>query len=134
MLYLKNSLRFLKHIVAGPLVLSVFIPLVIMDIWVEIYHRLSFPLYKMPCIKRSHYIKIIDRAKLKYLNWPQKIFCMYCSYANGVVRYWVKIAGETERYWCGIQHEKKPDFIAPAHHKDFAKYGDKEDFRKKYKG
>ncbi len=39
-----------------------------------------------------------------------------------------KIAGETEEYWCGIQHKKDKDFISPKHHKDFLKYGDKKTF------
>lgn len=93
----------------------------------EIYHRICFPLCGIPYVKRKDYIKIIDRAKLKYLNWLQKIYCMYCGYGNGVVRYWAKITGETEKYWCGIQH-KNPD----EYQKDFAKYGDEEDFKKKY--
>ncbi|MBU1032352.1 MAG: hypothetical protein ABII13_05045 [Patescibacteria group bacterium] len=82
-------------------------------------------------MKRSSFIKI-DRHKLKYLNFFQKVYCVYCGYANGVLQYWVKIAGETERYWCGIQHESSKDFVPPEHHKNFAKYGDEEDFKKKY--
>ncbi len=132
MLYLKNPFRFLKNIIIIPLVSTLIIPLVIMDIWVEIYHRICFPLYRMPYVRRKNYIKIIDRAKLQYLNWLQKIYCMYCGYGNGVIRYWSQIAADTENYWCGIQHEKKPDFITPEHQKDFAKYGDEKEFKEKY--
>ncbi len=131
--YLKNSYKTLKHLIAIPLVSSLIIPLLIADIWVEIYHRICFPLYKIPCIKRKAYIKIIDRAKLKYLNFWQKIYCMYCGYGNGVVNYWTKIADETERYWCGIKHEKDNNFIESESQKDFAEYNDEESFNKKYK-
>lgn len=132
MLYLKNPFRTLKHIIVIPLISSVVIPLIICDIWGEIYHRICFPLCRIPYVKRKNYIKLIDRAKLQYLNLFQKIYCVYCGYANGVIQYWAEIAGRTERYWCGIQHEKEPHFIPPAHHKNFSKYGDEEEFKKKY--
>ena len=127
MLHLKNPYRLLKYVVVIPIASTCIVPIVIADVWIEIYHRICFPLYRMPYIKRSHYIKV-DRYKLKYLNIFQKIYCAYCGYANGVIQYWAKIAGETERYWCGIQHKDGDDFISPSHHKDFSKYGDEDDF------
>ena len=132
MLYLKNPFRFLKHIIVIPLVSSLVIPLIILDIWVEIYHRISFPLYRIPCLKRKNYIKIMDRAKLRYLNWFQKTYCMYCGYGNGVIRYWAKIAEKTEHYWCGIQHKKEHNFTIPNHQMSFTKYGDEKEFKKRY--
>jgi hypothetical protein len=129
---LKTSNKFLRHSLSMPFITVLIIPIVIMDIFTEIYHRICFPLYGLPCIKRRRYIQI-DRHKLKYLTFFQKIYCVYCGYANGVINYWVKIAAETEHYWCGIKHKENPDFIEPEHHKDFAKYGDEEDFNRKYK-
>ena len=131
MLYLKDSYRFLKHSIVIPTVSTVIIPLVIMDAWMEVYHRICFPLCRIPYVNRKDYIRIIDRAKLQYLSWPQKIYCMYCGYGNGVIRYWSKIAAETERYWCGIQHKKDSSFVTPEHHKDFSEYGSKKDFEEK---
>lgn len=104
MRYLKNPYRLLKHIIVIPLVSILAVPIIITDI--EIYHRICFPLCKIPYVKRKNYIKI-DRHKLKYLNWLQKIYCVYCGYANGVIQYWVKIAGEIKLYWCGISTRKK---------------------------
>jgi hypothetical protein len=46
--------------------------------------------------------------------------------------YGVKIAGDTEKYWCGIKHQKTKGYIEPVHHKDFLKYGDETAYRKKY--
>jgi len=57
MLYLKNPFRFLKNIIIIPLVSTLIIPLVVMDIWVKIYHRICFPLYRMPYVRRKNYIK-----------------------------------------------------------------------------
>ena len=131
MLYIKHPNRVLIVILL-PLLWILIIPLVILDISIEIYHRILFPLYKLLYIKRGDYIQIIDRAKLPYLTIVQKINCIYCGYANGVVRYRVQIAWETEHYRCGIQHQKKKNFVVEEHQKDFAKYGDKHDFLNKY--
>ena len=134
MLYLKNPYRFLKHLVVVPLVGSLIIPLLILDVLIEIYHRICFPLCKIPYVERKNYIRILDRFKLRYLNIFQKFYCAYCGYGNGVIRYWAKIAAETEGYWCAIQHEKNPEFRPSEHQNSFAKYGDKKDFEKKYVG
>ena len=67
MQYLKYPGRSIRHLISAPFILSLIIPIVIMDIWMEIYHRICFPLYKLPYIKRSKYVQI-DRHKLKYLN------------------------------------------------------------------
>lgn len=74
----------------------------------------------------------MDRSRLPYLSWLQKLYCMYCGYGNGVIRYWSQIAGRTEHYWCGIQHKKIVSFVEQEHQKDFSKYDDEEDFKKKY--
>ncbi|MEA3344115.1 MAG: hypothetical protein U9Q16_00295 [Patescibacteria group bacterium] len=131
MLYLKQSYRFIRHILIFPIISISIIPLIILDISIEIYHRISFPLYEIPFVKRRNYIRI-DRHKLKYLNVAQKFYCAYCGYANGVIQYWAKIAGETERYWCGIRHKENNNFVVPEHHKNFPKHGDENSFKKKY--
>jgi hypothetical protein len=131
MRYLKTPVRFPKHLIIFPFIFGVAIPIVITDICVEIYHRISFPLCKIPYIKRSSYIKI-DRHKLSYLTFLQKIYCAYCGYVNGVMAYWVKIASETEKYWCGIQHKNNDSFIAPKHHANFTEYGNEENCKLKY--
>ena len=85
-------------------------------------------------VKRSTYILIMDRNKLQYLTPFQKVGCMYCGYANGLLVYLKEISGLTEKYWCGIMHENIPGFKQPEDHitKEFAKFGDKQDFEDKY--
>lgn len=95
----------------------------------EIYHRICFPLYQIPQVKRSNYIKI-DRHKLEYLNGFDKVGCIFCGYANGLIHYAQVIGGETEKYWCGIKHQQSKSFVEPSHHKDFLDYGDKDSFEK----
>ena len=127
----KKNMRF-RHLLNSPFLWLQIIALVILDISMEIYHQIGFRLCGIPLVKRSQYIKI-DRHKLKYLNWMNKVGCVYCGYAIGLLRYTSEIAARTEKYWCGIQHEKSKDFLPPAHHKDFAEYNNKEAFKEKYK-
>lgn len=133
MKYLKNKNYALKHIIVIPILSTMIIPIIILDLWVEIYHRLCFPLSKISYVERKKYIKI-DRFKLKYLTFFQKIYCIYCGYANGIIAYWKEIAARTEQYWCGIKHQKDANHISQEHqdNMNFAEYGDQSDFNKKY--
>ena len=121
----------LRHFISIPFIYIVIVPTIFMDIFLELYHRICFPLYGIEYVNRRSYIKI-DRHKLSYLGFRQKIYCAYCGYVNGVFAYWVKIAGETERYWCGIKHKAGNGFVEPEHQKEFAEYGNKEEFLEKY--
>jgi len=105
--------------------------MLIMDIYIEIFHRFSFLFYGIPYVKRGNYIRI-DRHKLSYLNPLQKLYCVYCGYANGVLQYWVKIFGETEKYWCAIKHHEDKDFIAPPNHNEFISYDSPEEYEEVY--
>lgn len=95
---------------ALPFIWGISIPLVVLDLFMEIYHHVAFPLYGIPIVRRSNYIRI-DRQKLEYLSTIDKLSCMYCGYANGLAAYMVKIAGDTEKYWCGIKHHESNGYI-----------------------
>ena len=127
----KYKKNYLGQTLSAPFIISMIVPIVFLDIVLEIYHQISFRLLKIPIIKRCSYVKV-DRHKLEYLNFFEKIFCAYCGYANGLLQYAVVIAAQTEKYWCGIKHEKKPGFKSPKHHKTFAEYGNKEELKQKY--
>ncbi|PIS05272.1 MAG: hypothetical protein COT81_02000 [Candidatus Buchananbacteria bacterium CG10_big_fil_rev_8_21_14_0_10_42_9] len=118
--------RWFTHLLFAPIIYAMIIPLVFLDICFEIYHRVCFPIYGIPYVKRSQYI-IIDRHKLRYLNILQKLNCAYCGYANGLLKYASVIAGETEKYWCGIMHKRG---IPLPHQKNFLPYGDKEAYER----
>lgn len=108
--------------------------LIILDIMIEIYHHICFPIYGLELVDRSQYIQIIDRAKLKYLRPHEKLGCMYCGYANGLFVYLKEIAGRTEKYWCGIMHETKPGLKIDPHHIEhkFINFNDEEAFKNTY--
>ena len=134
MKYKKNAEKSgfsVRHIISIPFIWALLPSFVILDITIEIYHQICFRLYQIPLVKRRNYIKI-DRNRLRYLKWYDKINCAYCGYANGLLHYAGVIAGETEKYWCAIKHQKQKGFVEPAHHKDFLEYGDEKGFRKEY--
>lgn len=85
-------------------------------------------------VKRAEYILVMDRNKLQYLNFFEKLGCMYCGYANGLLVYMKEVAGRTEKYWCGIMHEGKTGFKPQVYQEqeNFARYNDKKDFDDKY--
>jgi hypothetical protein len=131
--YKSHPERILRHWVSAPFIYIMILPLLMLDLFLELYHQICFRLYAIPRIPRGDYIKI-DRHKLKYLRWFDKINCAYCGYANGLAAYCVAIAGETEKYWCGIKHNTaaRPSFHEPMHQKEFVAYGDKEAYEKRY--
>lgn len=129
--YRKYPERCLRNLLSTPFIYAMIVPLVILDVCVEIYHRICFPLYGIKYIKRGEYIRI-DRQRLPYLAWWDKINCAYCGYANGLAHYLTVIAAETEKYWCGIKQQGGGNFHPPAHQTEFLPYGDKQAFEEKY--
>jgi len=129
-----QSQRVWLHLLTMPFIWAPLIALLLLDIFVTIYQFICFPIYKIEKVKRSEYILVMDRNKLKYLNFLEKLSCMYCGYGNGFLLYAKEIAGRTEKYWCGIKHAEKPGFKPQLDQaeRDFAKYGDEADFHKKY--
>lgn len=120
----------IRHLLSIPFIYAMIIPAIILDIFLEIYHRICFPLYGIPIVKRSDYF-VLDRRFLSYLNWFEKFNCLYCSYFNNLIAYTREIAWRTEKYWCPIKHSKRLPDPHP-HYEDFAEYIDWEDFRTKY--
>ncbi len=111
----------IRHFISMPFIYGMVFPLIILDVFLEIYHQICFRLYNIELVKRKSYIKI-DRHRLKKLNFIEKLNCAYCGYANGLINYASRIAAETEKYWCAIKHKKSKEFIEPSHHKNFKNY------------
>lgn len=126
----KNPL--LRYGVAAPLIWVLIIPIAIADLFVEVYHQIAFPIYGIPKVKRSQYIRIVDRAKLPYLSWYERIACAYCGYINGWFHYASTIAGRTESYFCSITHMEARGYVPSEHEKSFMKYGDDAALKTRY--
>ncbi|MBT6690879.1 hypothetical protein HOB10_00910 [Candidatus Parcubacteria bacterium] len=125
--YFKHPEREFKHLLTIPFIWALLGPILIIDLFFELYHSFCFPVYGIKKVDRSKYIKI-DRHKLEYLDIKQKLNCIYCGYANGVLNYTSAIGAATEKYWCGIKHKSDKEFIEPKYHQDFLEYGDQESY------
>lgn len=115
-----------------PLIWGVLLPLLVLDAAVELYHRLCFPLYGLPYVSRSRYIRVWDRFRLPYITIWDRLGCAYCGYANGWVRYAQAIAAATEAYWCGIRHRPDPSYQPAEHEERFVPYDDKSAYQQRY--
>lgn len=91
----------------APFIYSLIVPLIMIDILGTIYQKISFPIYRIPTVRRKDFFQI-DRYKLKNLFFMQKLNCLYCEYANGVLEYAVEIAARTEHYFCPLKHQNRP--------------------------
>lgn len=113
-------------VLTAPVIYSMIIPFVALDLWVSAYQAICFRVYGIPRVRRSRYV-VFDRSGLAYLNLIERINCAYCSYCNGVIAYAREIAGRTEQYWCPIKHARRV-LGAHAHYADFADFGDGEGY------
>ncbi|MDW3116869.1 MAG: hypothetical protein R8G60_03125 [Roseovarius pacificus] len=113
-------------VLSAPVIYSLILPFVLLDLFVTLYQRICFPVYGIARVKRADFIRI-DRHHLAYLNGLQKLNCIYCGYCNGLIGYVQEVAGRTEAYWCPIKHAAR----VGAHHAYYAQfvdYGDAEGF------
>lgn len=93
----------LSSIITSPLIYSMLVPLVMVDLSFTIYQHVCFRSYGVARVRRRDYL-VNDRHKLAYLNTIEKVNCTYCGYANGVFAYTREILARTEQYWCPIRH------------------------------
>ncbi len=132
---LKQSIpRFLRessllNLLTAPIIYSLVVPIALLDVWISVYQAICFRAYGIPMVRRSAYV-VIDRQHLAYLNMIEKLNCVYCGYANGVLAYVREIAGRTEQYWCPIRHARR---IHAPHtlYRHFIDYGDAEGYRRR---
>jgi len=117
----------LASVLSSPMIYSLVVPFVLIDLWVSLYQAICFRAYRIPRVRRSAYIAF-DRGKLAYLNWIEALNCAYCGYANGVAAYVREVASRTEQYWCPIKHAVR---ISDPHQRyySFLEFGDAEGYR-----
>lgn len=119
----------LTQIACAPFIYGLIVPLMMLDIGIFFYQRVCFTFWGLAQNARSEYVTF-DRRHLAYLNGIQKLNCMYCGYANGVIALAQEVASQTEQYWCPIKHAAR---MRGAHHRyrNFLEYGDAEGFHRK---
>ena len=123
---------FLRHgsvanLLTTPVIYSLALPFVLLDVWVTAYQWVCFPVYGIDRVRRGQYF-VIDRHRLAYLNAIEKANCMYCSYANGLLAYVREVTARTEQYWCPIRHAR-PIRAPHRHYQQFFDYGDAAGYR-----
>jgi hypothetical protein len=114
---------------ASPLIYSLIVPFVLLDLWVSLYQQVCFRVYGIPQVRRRDYI-VFDRAAPPYLNALEKLNCAYCSYVNGVIAYVREVGARTEQYWRPIKHARR---VLGAHprYPGFGTYGDGTNYQEK---
>lgn len=127
----ENLLSFLARtrplvVLTAPVTYSLILPVALLDLCVTLYQAICFPIYGIARVHRRDHIAI-DRHHLAYLNALQKLNCVYCGYANGVLSYAREIASRTEAYWCPIKHARR---VTDPHDRmaGFADFGDADAF------
>jgi hypothetical protein len=115
-------------LLTAPVIYSLLVPLVILDLWVTLYQLVCFPIYGIAGVPRRRYFAI-DRHKLAYLNGIEKVNCTFCSYANGLIAYVREVAARTEQYWCPIKHARSIP-VPHGRYQRFFDYGDAEGYRR----
>jgi len=116
-------------LLTSPFIYAMIVPIAFLDLSVTIYQLICFSVWGIPRARRRNFI-IIDRHKLAYLNGIEKLNCVYCEYANGVIAFTREVAARTEQYWCPIRHATRPH---GTHERvrEFLDYGDAEGWRTK---
>jgi hypothetical protein len=114
-------------ILSSPLIYVCVVPFLLLDAAVALYQVVCFPIYGIPKVPRKDYL-VFDRGRLAYLNTIEKVGCVYCSYANGLLALITEIAARTEQHFCPIKHARR----LPKPHSRYEKflpYGDARAYR-----
>ena len=114
-------------VLTAPVIYSILIPTLLLDLLVSLYQWICFPIYRIPRVRRREFV-VMDRHRLGYLNYIEKINCVYCGYVNGVFAFVREVGSRTEQYWCPIKHARR---VKGCHARQcmFCEYGDAEGFR-----
>jgi hypothetical protein len=116
-------------IFAAPFVYALIVPLIFLDLFVTLFQALCFPVYGIAKVPRADFI-VIDRHHLAYLNWIEKLNCVYCGYANGLIAFVREVASRAEEHWCPVKHARQPRSVHLRYF-EFAEYGDAEGYRRR---
>jgi len=118
-----------QNFLTMPIIYSMIVPMTLLDLFVTFYQMTCFPIYGIAQVQRAKYI-VMDHQHLAYLNGFEKVHCMYCSYAVGMLGYAREITARTEQYFCPIKHAHK---ILSSHSRydRFLDYGDADNLHNK---
>lgn len=118
-----------QNFITMPIIYGMIVPLALFDLCITFYQTTCFPIYGIARVQRAKYI-VMDHQHLAYLNGFEKVHCMHCSYAVGMLGYAREITARTEQYFCPIKHAQK---ILSMHsrYEHFLDYGDADNLHNK---
>jgi hypothetical protein len=90
----------------APVVYTLALPFALLDAWVWLFQAICFRAWGITPVGRRAFFAF-DRHLLAYLNGVEKLNCLFCSYANGLIAYVREVAARTEQYWCPIRHARR---------------------------
>ncbi|MFA8444222.1 hypothetical protein [Yoonia sp.] len=116
-------------VLTAPFIYGLILPLLLLDLFVMLYQATCFPVYGIDKVRRRDFI-VVDRQQLAYLNGLQKLNCVYCGYANGLIALVREVGSRTEAYWCPIKHARR---VSEPHmrYRHFADFGDESIFEQR---
>src|SRR5271157_2968791 len=115
-------------ILSSPLIYACVLPFLLLDASVALHQFVCFPIYGIPKVPRKNYL-VFDRGVLAYLNTIEKVGCIYCSYANGLLALITEIASRTEQHFCPIKHAQRLAATTSRYGK-YLPYGDARAYRR----
>lgn len=121
-----------QNFLCAPFIYGMIVPLAFFDLCITLYQAICFPIFRIAKARRSDYL-VFDRQQLEYLNAFEKVHCVYCEYANGLIAYAAEITARTEQYFCPIRHAKKI-LGSHARYTGFLGYGEAADYHDKVEG
>jgi hypothetical protein len=124
--HLRNT--HLLVILTSPLIYLCVLPFLLLDASVALYQFVCFPIYGIPRVPRKDYL-VFDRGVLAYLNTIEKVGCIYCSYANGLLALITEISARTEQHFCPIKHAHRLA-TTPSRYAKYLPYGDAKAYRR----
>jgi len=114
-------------ILSSPVIYACVLPFLLLDAAVALYQLVCFPIYGIAKVRRKDYL-VFDRGRLAYLNSIEKVGCVYCSYANGLLALITEVAARSEKYFCPIKHAQ-PLVKTHSRYEEFLPYGDARAYR-----
>ena len=67
-----------QNLITGPVIYSMVIPMLVLDMCVIFYQVTCFPIYGVVKVRRSDHM-VVDRQHFGYLNFIEKFHLTYCA-------------------------------------------------------
>lgn len=101
----KSKRSFIRHIFVMPFAVAFLLPVMVFDMCLSLFHRIIFGICGMKKVNRKSHFKV-DQMKIAQLSKMQRFYAIYLLYLKGIMSFGLKIAQESEQYWCHVRPVK----------------------------